>query len=120
MISGTALGLYLHFRVRRWAAGRIKREIDREYVGEEAERLARAFQRNIRVWRSIFDPDPAGWNGRNRRALKNIISGANRLVQTLNDRFTDPSGKRPSVEEPRPDEQPRIVSGEVIPREEPA
>ena len=115
-----ALGLYLHFRVRRWAAGRIHREIDREYVGEEAERLARAFQRNIRVWRSIFDPDPAGWNGRNRRALKNIISGANRLVQTLNDRFTDPSGKRPSVEEPRPDEQPRIVSGEVIPREEPA
>ncbi|MGD8672802.1 MAG: dynamin family protein [Thiogranum sp.] len=115
-----ALGLYLHFRVRRWAAGRINREIDREYVGEEAERLARAFQRNIRVWRSIFDPDPAGWNGRNRRALKNIISGANRLVQTLNDRFTDPSGKRPSVEEPRPDEQPRIVSGEVIPREEPA
>jgi len=115
-----ALGLYLHFRVRRWAAGRIKREIDREYVGEEAERLARAFQRNIRVWRSIFDPDPAGWNGRNRRALKNIISGANRLVQTLNDRFTDPSGKRPTVEGPRPEEQPRIVSGEVIPREEPA
>jgi hypothetical protein len=98
----------------------VKRDIAREYVGEEADRLARAFNRNIRVWRSIFDPDPAGWNGRNRRSLRNIISGANRLVQTLNDRFTDPSGKRPTVaEEQKPEEQPRVLSGEVVPREEP-
>jgi len=112
--------LYLHFRVRRWAAAKVKREIGQQYVGEEAERLTRAFQRNTRLWRSVFDPDPAGWSRRNRRALKNIVSGANRLVQTLNDRFTDPSGKRPIVEEVVEDTSPRVVSGEVIPREEPA
>ena len=115
-----ALLLYLHFQVRRWAADKVKREIALQYVGEEAERLTRAFERNVRVWRSIFEPDPVGWTGRSRRSLRNIISSANRLVQTLNDRFTDPSGKRPSVEEPRQEEQPRVVSGEVIPREEPA
>jgi hypothetical protein len=80
--------------------------------------MARAFKRNTRVWRSIFDPDPAGWSGRNRRALKRIVTDANKLVQTLNDRFTDPSGKRPIEEETKP-EEPRVVSGEVILREEP-
>jgi hypothetical protein len=112
--------LYLHFRMRSWSANKIKREIALQYVGEEAERLTRAFNRNVRVWRSIFEPDPVGWSGRNRRSLRNIIGSANRLVQTLNDRFTDPSGKRPSAEEPRQEEQPRVLSGEVIPREEPA
>ena len=115
------LALYLHFRVRRWAATRVMREIAQQFVGEEAERLTRAFKRNIRPWRSIFDPDPAGWSGRNRRALKNIVSGANRLVQTLNDRFTDPSGnRRPSSDEATEEVPPRVVSGEIVPREETA
>lgn len=116
-----ALVLYLHFRVRKWAAGRVLRDIPVQYVGEEAERLSRAFKRNIRPWRSIFDPDPAGWTGRNRRALKNIIASTNRLVQTLNDTFTDPSGKRPVAEKPEAEPAPappRVVSGEVLPREE--
>jgi len=115
-----ALALFVHFRVRRWVARKVKRDIAREYVGEEAERLTRAFQRNTRIWRSVFEPDPAGWTKRNRRALKNIVSGANRLVQTLNDRFTDPSGKRPGAEKTTTEAEPRVVSGEVIPREEPA
>jgi hypothetical protein len=114
------VALYVHFRVRSWAAAKVMREIALQYVGNEAERLTRAFKRNIRMWRSVFDPDPAGWSGRNRRALRNIVSDANRLVQTLNDRFTDPSGKRPNVVEADEETQPRAISGEVIPREEPA
>jgi hypothetical protein len=116
-----ALALYLHFMSRRWAARRVRREIAQENSEEEAERLNRAFAKNTRFWRSIFDPDPVGWSGRNRNNLRKIISSANRLVQTLNDRFTDPSGKRPSVEVPTTAEPAsRVVSGEVIPREEPA
>jgi len=118
MLLGT-VALYIHFRVRRWAAAKVMREIAGQYVGEEAECLQRAFKRNSRVWRSVFDPDPAGWSGRNRRALKNIVSEANHLVQSLNDRFTDPSGKRPHVEdvveEPSPDQ---VIRGEVVPRGE--
>jgi hypothetical protein len=93
--------------------------IRKDNSDEEAERLTRAFKRNTHPWRSIFDPDPAGWSGRNRKALARIVSSANRLVQTLNDRFTDPSGKRPAAEEVTEKEQlPRVVTGEVIPREE--
>jgi len=116
-----ALAFYLHFTARGWAARKVLQEISGRYSEEESERLTRAFKRNTRIWRSIFDPDPAGWSGRNRRALKRIVTNANQLVQTLNDRFTDPSGKRAvaeEAEEAKPDE-PRVVSGEVIPREEP-
>ena len=113
-----ALAFYLHFTARSWAAKKVLQEILARYKEDESERMARAFKRNTRIWRSIFDPDPAGWSGRNRRALKRIVTNANRLVQTLNDRFTDPSGKRPIEEEAKP-EEPRVVSGEVILREEP-
>ena len=84
----------LHFQARRWSAAKVLGEIRRENNEEEGERLSRAFNRNTTLWRSIFDPDPAGWTGRNRKALKAIIRSANHLVQALNDRFTDPSGKR--------------------------
>ncbi|MEN8803211.1 MAG: hypothetical protein ABF297_14665, partial [Thiogranum sp.] len=114
-----AIGLYLHFQARRWAAGKVLGEIRRENSEEEGERLSRAFKRNTTLWRSIFDPDPAGWTGRNRKALKAIIRSANQLVQALNDRFTDPSGKRPVAEEVVPEKHAPVVTGEVMPREEP-
>jgi hypothetical protein len=118
-------GLYLHFAARRWATQRVMREIEREHGDEEAERLSRAFKRNTRFWRSIFAPDPVGWSGRNRKALRRIVGSANRLVQTLNDRFTDPSGKRPSTAAAEDDnknkkEELPAISGEVLPRGESA
>ena len=115
-----ALAFYLHFTARGWAARKVLQEIPDRHSEEESERLTRAFKRNTRLWRSIFDPDPAGWSGRNRRALKRIVANANQLVQTLNDRFTDPSGKRAVEEEAEAveEDEPRVVSGEVIPREE--
>ncbi len=111
---------FMHFRLRRQAAARVIKKIQGQYSGEEAERLTRAFRRNTRAWRSVFEPDPAGWSGRSRRMLKQIVGDANRLVQTLNDRFTDPSGKRPGVEVVEEETNPPAISGEVIPREEPA
>ncbi len=113
------LVFYLHFNARSRAAKKILQEISVHYSEDESERLARAFKRNTRIWRSIFDPDPAGWSSRNRRALKRIVASANQLVQTLNDCFTDPSGKRPIEKETQQD-KPRVVTGEVIPREETA
>ncbi|MFQ5645042.1 MAG: dynamin family protein [Thiogranum sp.] len=118
VVMAAALVFYLHFSARGWAAKKVLQEISGRYSEEEGERMARAFKRNTRVWRSIFDPDPAGWSRRNRRALKRIVANANQLVQVLNDRFTDPSGKRPIAEEAEPVET-RVVSGEVVPREEP-
>ena len=113
-----AVGLYLHFMARRRVAAKVLAEIRRENNEEEAERLGRAFKRNTTLWRSIFDPDPVGWTGRNRKALKAIISSANHLVQSLNDRFTDPSGKRPVAVEVEPEQPEPVMTGEVMPREE--
>jgi hypothetical protein len=112
--------LYLHFMARRWAKRRILRAIREENTDEEAERLGRAFQRNTRIWRSIFAPDPVGWSGRNRKLLRRIVASANRLVQTLNDRFTDPSGKRPVVEKKKKTDELQVITGEVLPRGESA
>jgi len=111
--------LFFHFRARRSAAVSVMKSIGKLYAGEEAESLKRAFTRNTGILHSVFSPDPAGWSRRNRRRLKAVVSRANRLVQTLNDRFTDPSGKRPDVVkvEEIPSE---VVTGEVVPREETA
>ncbi|TCK18526.1 dynamin family protein [Thiogranum longum] len=120
--AGTLLviiALFLHFRARRSAAASVIDSIQRRYVGEECECLKRAFKRNTGVLHSIFSPDPVGWSRRNRRTLKSLVSSANRLVQTLNDRFTDPSGKRPGS--PKVEEvQAEAVAGEVLPKEETA
>ncbi len=113
-----ALLLYTHFLVRR----RVAKVVDRGLKGEapeERERLRRAFARNTRFARSIFEPEPAGWNMWNRRRLRSITADADRYVQALNDRFTDPSGKRvPPVISKAEDaeEEAPVMTGEVITR----
>ena len=48
---------------------------------------------NTRPWVSIFRRLPVGWNNGSSRRLQRVIGEANRYVQILNDRFTDPSGE---------------------------
>jgi hypothetical protein len=62
----------------------------------ESETLAgsikNAFLRNTRPFRSLFHPAPAGWTARSRRVLAGVIADASGFVQTMNDRYTNPSG----------------------------
>jgi len=84
---------YLHFRVRRLAASRVLREIDRDYTpGLEHDRMQHAFRFNTRPWHCIFRKTPVGWNHLSRKRLQRVIAEANNYVQILNDKFTDPSG----------------------------
>jgi len=84
---------YLHFRLRRIAAGRIVKRIAGNYApGLERERMQQAFLLNTRPWHSTFRKTPVGWHNRSRRHLQEVTAEANRYVQTLNDAFTDPSG----------------------------
>jgi GTPase SAR1 family protein len=94
-LSFAAAGFgYLHFRLRRIAAGRIVRRIAGNFApGLERERMQQAFLHNTRPWHSIFRKTPVGWHNRSRRHLQDVIAQANRYVQTLNDKFTDPSGE---------------------------
>lgn len=118
-ILGVALLVILgtvHFSVRRWMAKRIARELKREVsVGD----LSRAFLSNTRFWRSMFRPSPLGWGRGSRRRLQKVRHAADRFVERLNDRFTDPSGMRALPEEsmgtPKT-EQPVIPEGEALNR----
>ncbi len=88
------LGGWLHFKVRRLAADRILSVIARQYApGSERNRLSSAFSWNTRPLASLFRRLPVGWSERSRRRLRRVIAEANQHVQTLNDRYTDPSGE---------------------------
>jgi hypothetical protein len=98
----TALGAFVlwlavHFGVRRLAAKSLLRKADREgqSLGIRGS-LREAFQANTRPWRSIFSQHPAGWGRRSRRRIQQALEDADRYVQDLNDRFTDPSGNPPA------------------------
>ncbi len=85
---------WLHFKVRKLAAGHVVKQIARQAApGLYRNRLTRAFLFNTRPWLSIFMKHPVGWGQRSRKRLHRVVADANRYVQTLNDAFTDPSGK---------------------------
>jgi GTPase SAR1 family protein len=88
-----ALIAAVHFGIRSLAAKSVARPL-----AAEAEKLdlrgdlTNAFARNTRFWRSIYARSPAGWGGGARRRLHKVREDANLYIQTLNDRFTNPSG----------------------------
>jgi hypothetical protein len=41
----------------------------------------------------MFRPMPVGWSMRSKRALVQVTSDACEFIQTMNDRYTKPSGK---------------------------
>jgi len=55
-----------------------------------------AFIHNTKPWRSIFSSSPAGWGRRSKRGINKILEDTDHYVQSLNDRFTNPSGTQPS------------------------
>jgi GTPase SAR1 family protein len=86
-----AIALGLHFLIRQKLAARIMAKLETE---ASYGNLATAFRKSTRFWRSIFQPNPAGWGGGNRRRLDAVRDATDRFVQYLNDRFTSPSGNK--------------------------
>ncbi len=87
------LALVINSFARRWSASFTRRYIGRLSLSEEErEDLLRAFRKNTRWWHSIFRPDPVGWSKRAKRKLHGIMAAADLHIQSLNDRFTSPSG----------------------------
>ena len=84
VLAGHVLALLgIHYGVRRLAAAGISPRGD----------LVRAFLRNTKPWRSIFARTPVGWGRFARKRLKRVLEDTDTYVQTLNDRFTNPSGE---------------------------
>jgi hypothetical protein len=90
--------LLVHYGVRRLAAKSLLRKAQRlgHQLGIRGS-LREAFRLNTKPWRSIFSRNPAGWGRRNRRRIQHALEDADRYVQDLNDRFTNPSGN-PTLE----------------------
>jgi len=97
----------IHFGIRNLAALSLRGSLRREAasLGIRGDLMA-AFQRNTRAWRTMLAPNPAGWTSSARRRLAKIRDDANSYVQTLNDRFTNPSGDG------------RVQSGHKVPPKE--
>ncbi len=92
LIAGALISL--HFYLRSFVARRMSRELERTVASPvERNRLRGALEKNTRFWRSLFELRPAGWGYFNQRRVKQVLTDSDRYVQSLNDRFTDPSGK---------------------------
>jgi hypothetical protein len=68
-----------------------------------------AFRKNTSIWHSVLHKRPVGWGKRAQRRLREVLIEANRYVQDLNDKFTNPSGKgvpitKPTVEVEKPEQ----------------
>ena len=87
----------VHFGVRNVVAGRIAKELDAE---TNAGNIKSAFLRNTRFTRSVFQVKPAGWSARARRLLNSVKLDASEFIQTLNDRYTNPSGQNSKLTHP--------------------
>ncbi len=105
--------LAVHFSVRKFVAGRIAAKLETESL---AGNIRSAFLRNTRTLRSLFHPAPVGWTARSRRILAGVIRDASGFVQTMNDRFTNPSGiiaESPQAEMLKVMETPDTVEAEA-------
>ncbi len=87
-------GIGLHFSLRRLAARSLLPSLRKEAQKLSVRGdLLSAFLRNTCPWRTLFRGNPAGWNRSAQRRLTQVQEDANRYVQALNDRFTNPSGE---------------------------
>ncbi len=85
---------YIHFNMRRWAARRVSAKIIAG-ISEPGlrNRYQRAFRTNSRWWRSLFNRRPAGWGKKAVNRIAEVEEDAKRLIQILNDAYTNPSGE---------------------------
>ena len=85
--------LLLHFWWRRKVARNIEKRIP-EQKGPGDPNLRLAFRQSVSFNRSVFQVNPVGWGKKTTRKMEAIIQSANQQTELLNDRYTDPSGKR--------------------------
>jgi len=103
-VAAAALLFALHYMVRTLAARSMIKSL-RKKSSQLAIRgsLVDAFRRNTKPWRSLLGSTPAGWGRGARKRLAKVKEDADNYVQTLNDRFTNPSGDKPAHSEGAPE-----------------
>ena len=100
------LGFFIvHFSARKFSAKYVANKIvskalkDKKLAGNNSEgnslagNIRQAFLKNTQPLRSIFRPMPIGWSMRSKRNLAQVVAEASEFIQTMNDRYTRPSGE---------------------------
>lgn len=100
----------VHVFNRKFWASRISRHLPR---ADMPGNLVTAFEKNTRIWRSIFNMSPHGWNRRVARKIRLVVENSGIFVQKLNDGFTNPSGNS-SVESRTPPSDTPSVDRQTI------
>lgn len=94
-LGGLAGITFLHHRIRRFASQIVGRRLERQIQEPELqEAFRRGFRANThRWWRPFFLATPLGWGRRSKARIAKVMKEIDVYVQSLNDRYTNPSGK---------------------------
>ncbi|MEM7407281.1 MAG: dynamin family protein [Pseudomonadota bacterium] len=103
-LAVVALLGYLHLKLRDLVFGRELKKLERDADAEMGEWLRGALLRNASRWRSVLFTNPAGWGAAARRRTAQVLRDADGYVQTLNDRYANPSGNNPMSDPVEPAE----------------
>ncbi|TCO73229.1 dynamin family protein [Chromatocurvus halotolerans] len=91
------LVLFVYSRLRRLAGQSVLRRLQRDdSLGSDKASLVRAFETQLgAVFSPLLPGKLAGWSARVQKKLDKLIGETDRMVQALNDQYTQPSGVEP-------------------------
>ncbi len=93
---GALVAVVLAFAFHQWMRSFVARRVAArlpESWGQVELNLRSAFLKSTRAFQSVFRKEPAGWSKRPARQLRMIRETVANHIQSLNDRYADPSGK---------------------------
>jgi len=86
---------YVHYTIRRLVAKHTTKKLLKEVNDSELHPFyLRAFKKNSRWYRSIFNRQPAGWSKWTQHRLAKVLEDTNAYIQKLNDMYTNPAGDK--------------------------
>lgn len=92
--GGLVVMIAWHFLMRRQLAKLVAKRLKQE---DETGNIRAAFVKSVAFWRPMF-AGIKGWSFLGWRRVNKIRESAERLIEALNTRNTDPSGKRPQAD----------------------
>ncbi len=96
-LIGGGIGLLLVYLLHQFIRSKLASGIAKKLSTDDSfGNIANAFRKSTRWWRSIFIKTPAGWGNGVRKRLDAIRNDIDNFVQTLNDQYTSPAGKKES------------------------
>ena len=97
-VALVGLAGYLHFLMRKLSARTLRRSLasgkGSSSEPQIAEWIAKAFERNVSPRRVAIGTEPVGWGRLARNKVTRVLADADKYIQELNSRFTDPSGSQ--------------------------